>query len=91
MTTVLTMVTFIWSANASLPKISYIKGIDVYLVMCFVMTLSSVIEYACVSFIYNNIDKKREAKENKEKEERKLSTGTTKSTNNNFPSSNSQR
>ncbi len=59
MTTVLTMVTFIWSTNASLPKISYIKGIDVYLVMCFVMTFSSVIEYAIVSFIYNRAARKK--------------------------------
>jgi gamma-aminobutyric acid receptor subunit beta len=59
MTTVLTMVTFIWSTNASLPKISYIKGIDVYLVTCFVMTFSSVIEYAVVAFIYNRTERKK--------------------------------
>lgn len=62
MTTVLTMVTFIWSTNASLPKISYIKGIDVYLVTCFVMTFCSVIEYAIVSFIWNRLEKKKKAK-----------------------------
>ena len=61
MTTVLTMVTFIWSTNASLPKISYIKGIDVYLVTCFVMTFCSVIEYAIVSFIWNRLEKKKKA------------------------------
>lgn len=51
-TTVLTMVTFIWSTNASLPKISYVKGIDVYLVCCFFMTFAVVIEYGAVSFIH---------------------------------------
>jgi hypothetical protein len=50
-TTVLTMVTFIWSTNASLPKISYVKSIDVYLVFCFFMTFGSVIEFGIVSFI----------------------------------------
>lgn len=65
MTTVLTMVTFIWSTNASLPKISYIKGIDVYLVMCFVMTFSSVIEFAIVSFAFKNFEQKRKEKEEK--------------------------
>lgn len=65
MTTVLTMVTFIWSTNASLPKISYIKGIDVYLVMCFVMTFSSVIEFAFVSFVFKNFEQKRKEKEEK--------------------------
>jgi hypothetical protein len=46
------MVTFIWSINASLPKISYVKGIDVYLVACFFMTFACVIEYGLVSFIH---------------------------------------
>ena len=58
-TTVLTMVTFIWSTNASLPKISYIKGIDVYLVFCFIMTFSSVIEYGSVSFTHRYIERKK--------------------------------
>lgn len=31
---------------------SYIKGIDVYLVCCFVMTFASVIEYGMVSFVH---------------------------------------
>jgi gamma-aminobutyric acid receptor subunit beta len=58
-TTVLTMVTFIWSTNASLPKISYIKGIDVYLVTCFVMTFCSVIEYGMVSFVHRQNEKRK--------------------------------
>jgi glycine receptor alpha-3 len=41
-------VTFIWSTNASLPKISYIKSIDIYLVFCFLMTFLSIIEYGVV-------------------------------------------
>jgi hypothetical protein len=55
-TTVLTMVTFIWSTNASLPKISYVKGIDVYLVCCFFMTFACVIEYGMVSFIHRRFE-----------------------------------
>ena len=58
-TTVLTMVTFIWSTNASLPKISYIKGIDVYLVTCFAMTFLSVIEYGTVSYVHRRNEKKK--------------------------------
>ncbi|CAF0717919.1 unnamed protein product [Brachionus calyciflorus] len=58
-TTVLTMVTFIWSTNASLPKISYIKGIDVYLVCCFFMTFASVIEYAMVSYIHHRTERRK--------------------------------
>jgi hypothetical protein len=56
------MVTFIWSTNASLPKISYVKGIDVYLVCCFFMTFSSVIEYAIVSFVHHRHEKKKKRK-----------------------------
>ena len=50
-TTVLTMTTLISSTNASLPKISYLKSIDVYLVTCFVMVFGSLIEYAAVSYL----------------------------------------
>ena len=52
-TTVLTMTTLISSTNASLPKISYLKSIDVYLVTCFVMVFASLLEYAAVSYIGN--------------------------------------
>jgi gamma-aminobutyric acid receptor subunit beta len=50
-TTVLTMTTVLSSSNASLPKISYLKSIDIYLVTCFVMVFASLLEYACVSFL----------------------------------------
>ena len=52
-TTVLTLTTFISSTNASLPKISYLKSIDIYLVTCFVMVFAALLEYAAVSFIGN--------------------------------------
>lgn len=50
-TTVLTMATLISSTNASLPKINYLKSVDVYLVACFFMVFASILEYACVSYI----------------------------------------
>ncbi len=53
------MVTFIWSTNASLPKISYIKSIDVYLICCFFMTFASVIEYAIVSYIHHRFEREK--------------------------------
>ena len=55
-------VTFIWSTNASLPKISYVKGIDVYLVFCFVMTFCSVIEFGLVSFLHRRIERLKKKK-----------------------------
>lgn len=58
------MVTFIWSTNASLPKISYVKSIDVFLVCCFLMTFASVIEYAMVSYVHiKNERRKRKKRE----------------------------
>lgn len=48
-TTVLTMTTILSTSNASLPKISYLKSIDIFLVTCFVMVFCSLIEYACVN------------------------------------------
>ena len=61
------MVTFIWSTNASLPKISYIKGIDVYLVACFAMTFFSVIEYGCVSFVHRQTIKREKRAQQQQK------------------------
>lgn len=52
-TTVLTMTTLISSTNAALPKISYLKSIDVYLVTCFFMVFASLLEYAAVSYMSN--------------------------------------
>ena len=42
-TTVLTMTTLINSVNAALPKISYVKSIDVYLGFCFFMVFASLL------------------------------------------------
>ncbi|CAH1264594.1 GABRB3 [Branchiostoma lanceolatum] len=49
-TTVLTMTTFITSARASVPKISYVKAIDVYLIICFLFSFGALIEYAIVNY-----------------------------------------
>ena len=39
-----------WTTNTSLPKVSYIKSIDVYLVFCFFMTFLSVVQFGVVSY-----------------------------------------
>ena len=46
----LTMTTLINSVNAALPKISYMKSIDIYLFVCFFMVFGALIEYACVGY-----------------------------------------
>ena len=42
-TTVLTMTALMASTNAALPKISYVKSIDVYLGFCFFMVFASLL------------------------------------------------
>jgi len=49
-TTVLTMVTLMGSVNRSLPKISYMKALDIYLAVCFFMVFGALLEYATVSY-----------------------------------------
>ena len=52
-TTVLTMTTLISSARASLPKVSYVKAIDWYLLMCLIFVFGSILEYTFVAYIIN--------------------------------------
>ncbi|KAL9973622.1 hypothetical protein ACROYT_G020100 [Oculina patagonica] len=52
-TTVLTMTTLTNSARASLPKVSYVKSIEWFLILSFLYVFASLVEYACVSFEIN--------------------------------------
>lgn len=54
-TTVLTMTTLMSSTNAALPKISYVKSIDVFLGTCFVMVFAALLEYATVGYLGKRI------------------------------------
>ncbi|CAJ0942693.1 unnamed protein product, partial [Mesorhabditis belari] len=51
-TTVLTMTTISTGVRQSLPRISYVKSIDIYLVMCFVFVFAALLEYAAVNYNY---------------------------------------
>ncbi|KAJ7334515.1 hypothetical protein OS493_014838 [Desmophyllum pertusum] len=50
-TTVLTMATLIGSARTSLPKVSYVKSLEWFLMMCFLFVFSAILEYAFVSYL----------------------------------------
>nr|XP_033794034.1 gamma-aminobutyric acid receptor subunit rho-2-like isoform X2 [Geotrypetes seraphini] len=50
-TTVLTMSTIITGLNASMPRVSYIKAVDIYLWVSFVFVFLSVLEYAAVNYL----------------------------------------
>ena len=49
--TVLTMTTQSTSANQSLPKVSYIKGIDVWMSVCLIFVFIALLEFAFVNAI----------------------------------------
>ncbi|XP_062931902.1 gamma-aminobutyric acid receptor subunit rho-3 [Cynocephalus volans] len=51
MTTVLTMSTIITGMSASMPQVSYVKAVDVYLWVSSLFVLLSVIEYAAVNYL----------------------------------------
>ncbi|KAK2548613.1 Gamma-aminobutyric acid receptor subunit beta-1 [Acropora cervicornis] len=62
-TTVLTMTTLISSARASLPKVSYVKAIDWYLLLCLIFVFGSIMEYTFVAFILNIMKTKKKKRE----------------------------
>lgn len=63
-TTVLTMTTISTSLRADLPRISYIKSIDIYVITCFGFVFAALIEYAIANFVFWS-GQKRKAKEAK--------------------------
>lgn len=73
----LTMTTLMSSTNSQLPKISYVKSIDVFLGTCFVMVFAALIEYAAVGYIGKRISMrtnkyKQNAKEDRRHQHRKF-------------------
>ena len=62
--TVLTMTTQSSSARSSLPRVSYVKAIDVWLSMCLVFVFMSLLEFAVV-----NVLSRRHARQVKKRQE----------------------
>ena len=56
------MTTISTGVRSSLPRISYVKAIDIYLVMCFVFVFAALLEYAAVNYTYWGARAKRKAK-----------------------------
>lgn len=70
-TTVLTMTTISTGVRSSLPRISYVKAIDIYLVMCFVFVFAALLEYAAVNYTYWGARAKKKSKK-KDVDEKKI-------------------
>uniref|UniRef100_A0A914RJY9 Neurotransmitter-gated ion-channel transmembrane domain-containing protein n=1 Tax=Parascaris equorum TaxID=6256 RepID=A0A914RJY9_PAREQ len=45
------MTTLMTTTNAAMPKVSYVKSIDIFLGVCFLMVFSALLEYAAVGYI----------------------------------------
>jgi len=63
-TTVLTMTTISTGVRSALPRISYVKAIDIYLVICFVFVFAALLEYAAVNYNYwgSKVKRRKDAK-----------------------------
>lgn len=58
------MTTISTGVRSSLPRISYVKAIDIYLVMCFVFVFAALLEYAAVNYLYWGTRAKRRKRKN---------------------------
>ncbi|XP_012279714.1 gamma-aminobutyric acid receptor subunit beta-like [Orussus abietinus] len=75
-TTVLTMTTISTGVRSSLPRISYVKAIDIYLVMCFVFVFAALLEYAAVNYTYWGARAKKKGKKKDGDEKKTLPAKT---------------
>ena len=56
------MTTISTGVRSSLPRISYVKAIDIYLVMCFFFVFAALLEYAAVNYTYWGARARKRAK-----------------------------
>lgn len=63
-TTVLTMSTIITGVSASMPQVSYVKAVDIYLWASFLFVFLSVIEYAAVNY-FTTVEEMKKLKQTK--------------------------
>lgn len=73
-TSVLTITTMTGGVRSQLPKVSYIKAIDVWMCTCLVFVFAALLEYAVVNVIARKQELKKQLKmnEKKKKDNRKL-------------------
>lgn len=64
------MTTISTGVRSSLPRISYVKAIDIYLVMSFIFVFAALLEYAAVNYTYWGKRAKKKNKKNKGSEKK---------------------
>lgn len=64
-TTVLTMTTLSTIARKSLPKVSYVTAMDLFVSVCFIFVFAALIEYGTLHYFVSN--RKPSAKKDKKK------------------------
>ncbi|XP_002741883.1 glycine receptor subunit alpha-2-like, partial [Saccoglossus kowalevskii] len=66
-TTVLTMTTQSSGANETLPKVSYIKAIDIWMSVCLLFVFAALVEFAAANYMYraSTVEKKTTKNNNK--------------------------
>ncbi|KAM3624339.1 uncharacterized protein V6R79_022170 [Siganus canaliculatus] len=88
-TTVLTMTTQSSGSRTSLPKVSYVKAIDIWMAVCLLFVFSALLEYAAVNFVsrqhkellrFRRHNKSKTKQEGEVHESRLTSTATVTST-----------
>ncbi|KAL4230982.1 Glycine receptor subunit alpha-3 [Mactra antiquata] len=62
--TVLTMTTMTSGARSSLPKVSYVKGMDVWMATCLIFVFAALIEFAYVN-VFSRVGKRRQHESSK--------------------------
>lgn len=69
------MTTISTGVRSSLPRISYVKAIDIYLVMSFIFVFAALLEYAAVNYTYWGKRAKKKKKKDKGNEKKVSSIG----------------
>ena len=58
-TAMISLMTMTAGVNATLPKVSYLKSIDIYLGVCLFMAFGVIVEYAMVGYVAKIIRKRK--------------------------------
>lgn len=63
-TTVLTMTTLSTISRKSLPKVSYVTAMDLFVSVCFIFTFAALMEYGTLHYFTSNRQKKKKGNNN---------------------------